>query len=334
MTPVPLGQFPWREDPPLPTKRRVIIDNDFAGDPDDLYQLVHHLLSPSVEIRGIICSHLGNNMPFHEGDGSPANAERVARLAFDAMGIDPGDRLWRGSDHPIGTDKAPQPSRAVDEIIAEAMREDTDDPLYLVVGGGLTDTASAWLTEPAIATKLTVIWIGGSEIPGGAVPAPGAPQTEYNLSIDPVAGEVVINDSNLPLWVVPRDRYRQCLVSLQELRARVQPHGAIGDLLWTSVKKVADLLPQFRLPATETYALGDSPLVLLTALQSTFEPDASSSESRWEHLRIDAQGVFRHGHDARAIRVFTHLDTRLMFEDFFLKLAEFGQWDSRRHATR
>src|SRR6187455_804238 len=39
-------------------RMRVIIDNDFGGDPDGLYQLVHHLLSPSVEIRAIIGSHL------------------------------------------------------------------------------------------------------------------------------------------------------------------------------------------------------------------------------------------------------------------------------------
>ena len=35
---------------------RVMIDNDFGGDPDGLFQLAHHILSPSVEIKGIIGS--------------------------------------------------------------------------------------------------------------------------------------------------------------------------------------------------------------------------------------------------------------------------------------
>jgi purine nucleosidase len=35
---------------------RVMIDNDFGGDPDCLFQLAHHILSPSVEIKGIIGS--------------------------------------------------------------------------------------------------------------------------------------------------------------------------------------------------------------------------------------------------------------------------------------
>jgi hypothetical protein len=42
----------------LPQRFRIITDNDYAGDPDGLMQLAHHLLSPSVEIRGIISSHL------------------------------------------------------------------------------------------------------------------------------------------------------------------------------------------------------------------------------------------------------------------------------------
>ena len=39
-------------------RMRVMVDNDFGGDPDGLFQLVHQILSPSVEIRGIIGSHL------------------------------------------------------------------------------------------------------------------------------------------------------------------------------------------------------------------------------------------------------------------------------------
>jgi purine nucleosidase len=35
---------------------RLMIDNDFGGDPDGLFQLAHHILSPSVEIKGIIGS--------------------------------------------------------------------------------------------------------------------------------------------------------------------------------------------------------------------------------------------------------------------------------------
>ena len=39
-------------------RMRVIVDNDFGGDPDGLFQLAHILLSPSVDVRAIIGSYL------------------------------------------------------------------------------------------------------------------------------------------------------------------------------------------------------------------------------------------------------------------------------------
>ena len=74
-------------------------------------------------------------------------------------------------------------------------------------GGGLTTIASAWLMEPEIASRLTLVWIGGNEHPALASPPPGALEVEYNASIDPVATGAVFNDSDLDVWQVPRDAY-------------------------------------------------------------------------------------------------------------------------------
>ena len=71
----------------------------------------------------------------------------------------------------------------------------------------------------------------------------------------------------------------------------------------------------------ETYVLGDSPLVLLTALQSPFEPDPSSSQYVTRRApSFDDQGRYVERRDGRFIRVYTRLDTRLMFEDLIAKL--------------
>ena len=65
----------------VPDKRmRVIIDNDFGGDPDGLFQLAHHLLSPSVEICGIIGSPLTPEAGFDNGGNSAEKACQKARL--------------------------------------------------------------------------------------------------------------------------------------------------------------------------------------------------------------------------------------------------------------
>ena len=72
----------------VPDKRmRVIIDNDFGGDPDGLFQLAHHLLSPSVEICGIIGSPLTPEAGFDNGGNS---AEKACQKARELMALQTG----------------------------------------------------------------------------------------------------------------------------------------------------------------------------------------------------------------------------------------------------
>lgn len=323
-----LGATPWQVLPTPPGNRpRVMIDNDFSGDPDDLFQLIHHLLSPTVDIRAVIGSRLRDGDPFDPGPDTAAHAVAVARDVFLRMGLDSTDLIVQGSNLPLADRSTPQPSAAVDAIIAEAMRTDTESPLFYVAGGGLTDLASAVLTQPRIAQRMTVVWIGGNEHEGLALPPPDAMPIEYNLFIDLLAGQVIFNDSELPIWQVPRNVYRQCLVSDAELRIRVAATGPVGRYLYEETLAVMQRTAELGAGPAETYALGDSPLVLLTALQSLFEADSSSSSHQvMPTPAIEADGSYTPRPDARSMRVFTVVDTRLMFEDMYLKLREFDTW--------
>jgi len=320
-----MGDTPWLGDGTASPSARVIIDNDFSGDPDDLYQLVHHLLSPSVEIRAVVCSHLSPGDPLDDGADTAHNAFLVAADIFGRMGLTSRELLVQGASSAMVDLATPQESDAARAIIAEAMRDDVDTPLFVCVGGGLTDLASAYLLEPRVAERLTVIWIGGSEHEGFAVPPPDGMPVEYNLLIDVNAGRCVFGDSSLPLWQVPRDVYRQCLVSDMELRMRVRDTGPLGAHLYDEVREVVEA--GFSHGGGETYALGDSPLVLLTALRSWFQADGSSS--RYVTIptpALTADGAYRQVFAARPMRVYTQVDTRLMFEDFYLKLRAFSSW--------
>lgn len=326
-----LGETPWQEiAAPAGQRVRVIIDNDFSGDPDDLYQLVHHVLSPNVDIRAVVASHLRDGDPFDPGPRSASNALAVARDVFARMGLEDDGVLVRGAEHALEAAGSPLLSPAVDAIIREALREDTDQPLYYLAGGGLTDLASALLIEPRIGERMTVVWIGGNEHPALACPPPNGMPIEYNLLIDVAAAQIVFNQSSMTIWQIPRDVYRQCLVSHAELRLRVAATGPLGRYLYDETQLVIDrTAAQGRGPA-ETYALGDSPLVLLTALQSTFEADpSSSSHTVMPTPQLQADGSYSPRPDARPMRVYTQVDTRLMFEDFFLKLREFAAWQAR-----
>ena len=325
-----LGETPWQEIPPAAAPRaRVIIDNDFSGDPDDLFQLVHHLLSPSVEIRLIVASHLRHDDFFDPSGRSAENAYIVARDVFGRMGLASTNVIVQGSNEALIDRTTPRSSPAVAAIIAEVMRTDASSPLFYVAGGGLTDLASAYLVEPRIAERMTVVWIGGAEHDGLAVAPPNAMPIEYNLLIDLVAGQVVFTDSPLAIWQVPRDVYRQCLVSDAELRLRVAATGPLGRYMYDEVARLVSTIGDHLGGAAETYALGDSPLVLLTALQSIFEPDPTSSRYVERPTPgIASDGSYTEAGNPRPMRIYTWVDTRLMFEDFYLKLGEFSQWQA------
>ena len=66
----------------------------------------------------------------------------------------------------------------------------------------------------------------------------------------------------------------------------------------------------------EAYVLGDSPLALVTVLQSSWESDAASCEYVYRATpNITHKGFYEDNPQGRPIRVFTRIDSRLMFED-------------------
>ncbi|MEO5893150.1 MAG: nucleoside hydrolase [Ferruginibacter sp.] len=332
-----IGVFPQNDVSPKHTaaifgddivkpRMRIIIDNDFGGDPDGLFQLVQHLLSPSVEIRAIIGSHLKAGDGFDRSKETAANAKKKVEEVLTLMNISKTFPVLQGSNIALENDSTAQASDAAKAIIKEAMRDDTKLPLYIVCGAGLTDLASAYLLEPRIAGRFTLIWIGGPEYAELAAPPPGYTSLEYNLAIDLKAGQVIFNKSAIPIWQVPRNAYRQVMMPYSSLLLKVKTQGKIGEYLTGALEQIMKMSIKYNFNVGETYVVGDSPLVLLTALQSSFEPDPSSS---FYVLRpsplINNQGLYEVNHKGRNIRVYTHLDVQLLLEDFYSKLSLFNQ---------
>lgn len=322
------GETPWREEPPCPPAARVIVDNDFAGDPDDLYQLVHHLLSPSVKIVGVVASHLRAGDPITDSTRTATDAETIALDLFARMGCTSTELVWRGSEVALEDLTSPQDSPAARNIIAEALKDD-DSPLYYAAGGGLTDLSSAILMEPEVAKRLTLVWVGGPEYAGLGDPPPGHMPIEYNLMIDVNSGRVCFDAQDLTIWQVPRDTYRQAIIGESELRIRIGGTGPLGKYMYGEIKHLLDGCASAGHPITGGYDLGDNTLVLLTALQTVFEADPSSS--RWIYKptpRIMESGDYRPMRETRTMRIYTQIDMRLIVEDLCLKIQEFARWQA------
>lgn len=111
--------------------------------------------------------------------------------------------------------------------------------------------------------------------------------------------------------------YRLCLMSNAVLAKRLGD-SAIGRYLNS---KLSQFIGQNK--QAEAYVLGDNPLVLLSALRSNWEPDASSSVYEWrDRPAVLDNGRFLFGTNESKVRVYRSLDIYLLFEDMFAKLKD------------
>ena len=261
---------------------RVVVDNDFAGDPDGLVGLAHHLLSPTNRVVAVTSSFLN---PRFAVDG--ATAEEGARLAAALV-----DEVAPKTRPAVlaGADEAWKPGvrSPASEAIVAAARADDEHPLFVVCGGPLTNVAAAFEQDPGIAARMQLVWIGGSL---------DAAAFEYNRDTDPAAAEFVFGHSGLVVLQFPLETYRQCAYSVHELAEDVGTSGRLGAWLWERYQSPPEWV---RLGGV--WPLGDSPPVLVTAL--------STESSRWTTVPSDGATV----------RVCTEVDFRLVVGDMLAKL--------------
>lgn len=296
---------------------RVISDNDYAGDPDGLIQLAHLLLSPSADVRAIIGSHLRKDVPWPVAEYPATEAAQFSSELLSLAGLTYTVPVFAGAETGMSEDRKPMSNAAIDFIISEALRDDTDLPLYYLCGGPLTQIASAYLQEPKIAKRLKLVWIGGH----GYEEVSELKEAEFNLAADIFAAQVIFNHSDIELWQVPESAYGTTLVSRAETIQRVANQGKMGEYIWAKYRNVDNFAKSIGLNFGEVFVYGDSPLVSLTVLQTAFSGLSTSSDSKLLSApQITDSGAYKFGEEGREIRVFTSIDTRLMVEDFFTKL--------------
>jgi inosine-uridine nucleoside N-ribohydrolase len=281
---------------------RVIISSDAANEVDDQYAIVHALLTPQFIIKGIVAAHFRDRRP----QSLEKSYVEIVRL-LELTGFKEAIPALRGAAKPLANETNANASEGADLIVREAMADDSH-PLYVICFGPLTDVASAYLQHPEIAGRLTVVWSGG-----GAYPAGG---WEYNLSSDPNAANVVFQ-SPINFWQVPANVYSQVRVGTAELFLKVKPCGKIGDYLVENMMRFNEAKKDSKgWPRGEDWTLGDSPAISL--LMNT-----NAHTDFFDMIpapRIGADLKYGDWSGTRKIRVYNHVDGRVVLEDMFAKL--------------
>lgn len=272
----------------------VVIDSDTYNEVDDQFAIAYALRSSEhMTVKAIYAAPFHNEHSSGPDDGMAKSYEEILRL-LECMSVSADGFVYRGSTSYLRGRMTGVQSEAVDDLIARSKQYASDNRLYVVAIGAITNIASALIADPSLVDRIVVVWLGGH-----ALYWPHA--VEFNLKQDPVSAAVVC-DSGVPLVLVPclpvashmlttRAELERCLgtgnplcvLLLKRFVERVGEEYSIAKEIW-------DVAP-FGWLVNEKWApshLDHSPVV---------QPDARYSIDRRRHLirivdRVDRNGVF------------------------------------------
>jgi len=289
--------------PPDAARIRLIVDTDAKNEADDQFAIMHHLLTPMFDVRGIIAAHFERKAGFtgRSMEASYGEIKKVLELAeMDDV------TYCRGCVSPLRSADDRPDSEGVRLIIEEARKE---GKLYIAAQGAMTDVAAAINTAPDIAGNLVVLWNGGGPYPAG--------RPEFNVQQDPDAVRVLLH-SPAEVWQTDQSVYCTLEVTLAELKSRVWPCGRIGRYLYEQLEAEnhVEYDPHFLLRAGENWVLGDNTtaaVLLMNRLRGNWHTERAPIIAEDLTYRADPQG--------KLIRVYDSVDVRMTLEDLYAKLA-------------
>lgn len=245
---------------------RVVIDTDTANEIDDQYALAWGLLSQDIlNIEGVYAEpysfgiykddllktrellNKGQEIPEHlatfpgwvrgvestgktledihfctPAEGMEESYQEILRV-YDKLGMT-AKKVFRGSTQYLKTYSEPVKSEAAEHLVETALA--SDEPLYVIAIGVVTNVASALLMAPEIASRIVVTWTSGYPTNSHVF------NHSFNMEQD-MLGSQLLYDSGVPLVYLPGYYLgAQLRLSLPEMEAYVKGKGAMGDYLY------------------------------------------------------------------------------------------------------
>jgi inosine-uridine nucleoside N-ribohydrolase len=157
-------------------------------------------------------------------EGMERSYQEILRV-YDRAGADPDALVFRGAPTYMSESGQPVDSPAVRRLIELALTP-SDEPLYVVAIGCVTNIASAMLLEPEIINHIVVLWTAG--YPSWS---PRSNESSLNLVQDVPASRILF-ESGVPLVYFPGYYVgAQLRLSLPEIEKWVRGRGRAGNFL-------------------------------------------------------------------------------------------------------
>lgn len=197
----------------------VILSTDVGNEVDDQWTITWLLLSPQIEVLGIMSAHA----PTITAPAGRTSYRILRDVVENRLAMREHPPLIEGGSLPLENAKTPRPSPAVNFLIEKSKPFTKDNRLTVLMIGAGTDVASAILTDPTIVDRIRVIQMGFNNRQGG---------NEFNIANDPRAVQAIL-DSDVPLVIGPGDVCRASLsLSFAQAQEMLATRGPVGAWLW------------------------------------------------------------------------------------------------------
>lgn len=290
-------------------KIKVIIDSDVRNESDDQFAIMHALMTPKFNIRGIIATHFGHDRIKNSMEASWEELQKVLKYSGfeNEVKAVKGSESWIKKEPGFFGKYTPYDNDGVRLIIEEAKACNDGEKLYVGVLGPMTNVASALLLEPSIESKMIVVWNGGGTYPNGG--------PEFNLVNDIGAANYVLG-SNVEIWQIPTKVYAMPRVGLAEMQYKISNCGEIGKYLFNQTLEFFELMKEYKdWPRAESLDICDLTIIGLLMEEHKycykFIQAPYISDDMYYHVNPNN----------RPIRVYEDIDARYILEDFFCKLS-------------
>jgi len=290
--------------------RRLHVDTDIGGDPDDLAALAMVAGRPDAELLAVTTTV----DPGGVRAGYARHCLDLLRLGhvlvaagaettLDGRRLDPLPQLW-----PADLPAAPSPPGAAVELLASSVRRGAT----VVAIGPLTNLALLERIEPGLIGGARVVVMGGWLRPPASDLPPYGPEADWNLACDPDAAATALAAAGDLTLVTLADTLRTSVRAAHLPRLRAA--GPVGALLARQAEQYARLRDHARLARAHT-GLPDDLLHFL------HDPLAVATALDWPGVTVTSTGAGR--------RAVTAVDGKA-FAEWWLSAVDLS---AQRHRT-
>lgn len=204
----------------------VVLDTDTYNEIDDQFALAYLLKSDDkLHTKAIYAAPFFNNLCESPEHGMELSYQEILKLLKLMRREDMTKNVYRGSGEYLPNEQTPVISDAAKDLAQRAMTYTSENPLYVVSIGAITNVASALLLAPEIKDNIVIVWLGGH--------AHSWPHTyEFNMMQDIAAARVVFGCGAALIQLPCYGVVTEFAISGAELQSFIKGKNPLCDYLF------------------------------------------------------------------------------------------------------